>query len=388
MKLILTALILLPIAAARADIIVRTDNTFIEGKILQKPEGAAGGGGAAAEVVIQPADAQPLHIPTKQIARILPTDDRGALLHADTQPARTFPAPPPEPTPPPLPVLAPTGPTYYLIPLHGEVGATILATALEKSLADAALRNPTVVILDIDSPGGLVEEAGKILRVLHHYNPRLRIIALTDKDLSAAAIITLSVREIYVKPGSTIGAAVSFVPNKLFLPPKIEEKFQSAWRAVARGSAEEGRHNPLLADAMIDPSYDLRIISVDGKSTVVEAPPLPEKPQFLRKGKILTMTAQEAVACGLAIGEAENLDDLAKQLHLSPWTECTGLAAALADYMPKRAALFKSEIDKISATLAEDFRTAERADPTRSFHISVAGASRPAPIRARPHHRS
>ena len=65
------------------------------------------------------------------------------------------------------------GATYYVIPLRGEVGETVLASVLEKSLADAVLRKPTVVVLEINSPGGLVAEAESILKVLHHYNKRV-----------------------------------------------------------------------------------------------------------------------------------------------------------------------------------------------------------------------
>ncbi|HUO08045.1 MAG TPA: hypothetical protein VM008_07085 [Phycisphaerae bacterium] len=375
MKRIFAAILLAVVTPARADILVLSNNTFTDGKILSQ---------SPTEILLQPADnSPPQHLPRSQISRILLTDDHGALLPNPSQPTQQRPiaAPPPEPTAPPLAILNTTGPTYYLIPLHGEVGATILASALDKSLADAALRNrggATVVVLDINSPGGLVEEAEKILKVLHHYNAKLRIVALTDQDLSAAAIITLSVKEIYVKPSSTIGAAVSFIPNKLFLPPKLEEKFQSAWRAVARNSAEEGGHEPLLADAMIDPSFDLRIISVDGKPTVVEGPPLPGKSPLLRKGKILTLTSHEAIDCGLAAGEAEDLDDLAKQLHLSPWTECKGLAVPLADCITRRATSFKTEIDKINADLADNLIKAQQSDPSQSIRVNISRPGQPA----------
>ena len=65
------------------------------------------------------------------------------------------------------------------------------------------------------------------------------IVALTDKDLSAAAIISMSVKEIYVKPSSTIGAATAYLPGKT-LSPEVQEKMESAWRAVARNLVRGG----------------------------------------------------------------------------------------------------------------------------------------------------
>ncbi|MGN6370407.1 MAG: hypothetical protein ACTHN5_19300 [Phycisphaerae bacterium] len=369
-RLTAAATLLFLALAARADIVLRTDSTANEGKILQS---------TPTDLILQSPNALPITIPKSQIARIIPTDDHGKVL---TPSPRPLPSPPPEPAAPPLPASPPAGNTYYLIPLHGEVGVTILASALDKSLADAEQRHPTVVLLDIRSPGGLVEEATKILKVLHAYNPRLRIVALTDQDLSAAAVITLSVKEIYVRPGSTIGAAVPYAPSNLFLPPKLEEKFTSAWRAVARNSAEEGGHEPLLADAMIDNSFDLHIETLDNKPVVKEGPERPNSSDIplLRKGKILTLSAKEAVASGLAAGEAENLDDLARQLHLAPWTECPGLAVPLANYIPQRAALFKTELDKIAADLAINLNQAQQTDPTHSIHFTITapkGAPQP-----------
>ena len=50
-------------------------------------------------------------------------------------------------------------PTYYIIPLKGMVGKTFVASVLEESLEDAVQREPTVVILDVDSPGGLLAKS-------------------------------------------------------------------------------------------------------------------------------------------------------------------------------------------------------------------------------------
>ena len=139
---------------------------------------------------------------------------------------------PPEPAAPP--VVAQTGPSYYLIPFKGVVGETVLARLLEHSLDDAATRKPSVIILDIESPGGLVYEAERIIDVIRKHSKKQRIVAWTGKTLSAAAILSLSVKEIYVKESATIGAATAYRPDQLTLPPKLEEKMQSAWRAVAR----------------------------------------------------------------------------------------------------------------------------------------------------------
>ncbi len=202
--------------------------------------------------------------------------------HPDTQPAPHLPHAPTRTHTPAPPLIAPTGggqPTTSS-PSTAKSRATILASALEKSLADALLRQPTVVILDIDSPGGLVEEARQNpqsppplqppaphhrphrpgpLRRRHHHPLRPRNLRQARQPPSAPP-----------SPSSlTSNSSSPKARRKNSSPP------QRARRPLQR--AEEGRHNPLLADAMIDPSYDLRIITIDGKPTVVEAPPLPGK---------------------------------------------------------------------------------------------------------------
>ena len=215
---------------AMGELVVRRDGAVLDAKVISQNN---------KEIVYQLDGAEaspPEHLERAAVARILVVDAHGGLLTDSAAPA-TQPADrwnvPPEPAAPKV-APEPAGASYYVIPLHGEVGETVLASALEKSLDDALARKPTVVVLDIDSPGGLVEEAKQIISVLHRFNKKLRIVAFCNQDLSAAAILSLSVREIYVKSSSTIGAATSYVPGNLMLPPKIEEKMQSAWRAVAR----------------------------------------------------------------------------------------------------------------------------------------------------------
>lgn len=345
---------------ARADILVHADGTMSDDKVISQN---------AREVIVRPdsgssgqSDGTTQHLDRSTLPRVLVTDEHGALLTDNGATPRPSPHAnvPPEPAAPPIVRPAPGKFTYYLIPLHGEVGDTVLASALEQSMADAAARKPTVVVLDIDSPGGLVEEAQKILKVIHHYNKQLRIVALTDKDLSAAAIFSLSVKEIYVKSTSTIGAATSFQPNNLTLPPKIEEKMQSAWRAVARNSAEEGGHDPLLSEAMIDNDVELHLETFDGKTVVKDGP---GDRLLCRKGKILTLSSHEAVECGLAAGDADDVDELGQELKMPGWTECKGLGTLLAAYLPKKGQVLKAESARIMGHFQQDLEQAKESDP-------------------------
>ncbi len=75
---------------------------------------------------------------------------------------------PPPPKAPPITFTS--KPTYYVIPLKGDVGSTVAADVLTKSLADAAKRKPTVVILHVDSPGGRIDEVALLADGLREHS--------------------------------------------------------------------------------------------------------------------------------------------------------------------------------------------------------------------------
>jgi hypothetical protein len=355
---------------ARGDIVVGTDGRYYDGKITAYTD---------REIVIQvDGAAAPLRMERSAVTRAVFTDEHGAPIAppAFVPTALRPPAPPAhwdvpaEPAAPPIKAVA--APSYYLIPLHGEVGATIIASALDKSLADAVARRATVVVLDVDSPGGSVDEALKIIKLISHYNRLVKIVVWADKDLSAAAILSLSARQIYFKPTGTFGAATAYIPGRPDLSAKVEEKMQSAWRAAARSSAEEGGHEPLLAEAMIDNTLELHLETVNGKPVVKEGP---GDKVLCRKGRILTLTSHEAVECGLGAGKVEDLAGLGTALGYSRWNECAGLGTVLADYLPKRHDAFEGQIKKIAAEFAANIGRAKESDPSQEHVYVVPGIS-------------
>jgi ATP-dependent protease ClpP protease subunit len=351
--------------AGRADILVTTDGQVREAKVVRQN---------AKEVVVQADPSEPQkveHIDAKTLSRVILTDEHGAVLPGKpgtTQPAKVWKT---TTAPAVLPVKKPSGkPTYYLIPLHGEVGATVVADILEKSLKDAVERKSSVVVLDIDSPGGDIEETQKILKVLHKYNKQLRIVALTDKDLSAAAIITLSLKEIYTKSTSTIGAATAYQITRANLAAPLAEKMMSAWRAVARNSAEEGGHEPLLAEAMIDSDLALYMEMADGRPIISTERGGRHDTVLCQRGKILTLTSHEAVTCGLAKALADDCDELGTVLEMPGWTECKGMGTALADYQANQVKLLTDQIQEIGHQFDTDIKEAAAVDPSAGTYLS------------------
>lgn len=182
----------------------------------------------------------------------------------------------------PLAVEAQSGPVYR-VPVTGviELG---LAPFIERSLEEAAAAGATLVVLDIDTPGGRVDAAERIADALG--DSPVPVVALVNRRaFSAGALIALATDGIYMRPGSVIGAATPVDGSG----NKAPEKIVSAMRSEMRALAESRGLDPAVAEAMVDED-----VAIEG---VVDA------------GKLLTLTTEEAVAIGYA-QEVEDLDAL------------------------------------------------------------------------------
>ena len=267
--------------------------------------------------------------------------------------------------PVPPPIVKYDGPTYYLIPLHGDIGETVVAKLLEKAMKDALKRKPNVVVLEVDSLGGMVGEAEKIVTVIRRYNKKLRIVSYIDKAESAAVVCAFATREIYMSPSAKMGAATAWVPSLPWLPDKIEEKMQSSWRATARIAAETGGHSVLLAEAMIDRDMELYVLEQGGKKVVKRGGGGKGRAVVSRKGDVLTLTAREAAACGLSAGTVGGYDELGKKLGFANWTECKGIGPALAKYWVTVNKHLEQRAKKLFRDLARNMERAEENRPEK-----------------------
>jgi membrane-bound serine protease (ClpP class) len=173
----------------------------------------------------------------------------------------------------------------YRVPVSGviELG---LAPFIERSLSEARAAGAVAVILDIDTPGGRVDAAQRIVKALQ--DAEIRTYALVNPHaFSAGAMIALATDAIYMRPGGVIGAATPVTGEGKTAP----EKIVSAMRAEMRALAERRGLDPRVAEAMVDDR-----IAIEG---VIEA------------GQLLTLTAAEAQD----LGYAEVVDTFAQLLE-------------------------------------------------------------------------
>nr|WP_318246255.1 nodulation protein NfeD [Bacillus sp. PS06] len=181
------------------------------------------------------------------------------------------------------------GELVYVIPVENAVEKGLYAF-LDRSITEAEDNNASLIILEIHTPGGAVDAATDIgKRIRDSETP---IVAFIHTDaLSAGAYIALNADEIYMTSNGRMGAATVITGDG----NAADDKSTSAWLAAMRTAAEHNNRNVEYALAMADKEIDL---------PDVDAP----------KGKLLTLTADQALSVGYAEGIADSRAQLISQL--------------------------------------------------------------------------
>lgn len=165
-----------------------------------------------------------------------------------------------------------------------------------------------LILIHMNTYGGAVIDADSIrTRIL---NSEIPVIAFIDNNAaSAGALIAMSCDKIYMRKGANIGAATVVNQTGEAMP----DKYQSYMRSMMRSTAESHgcdtiitngdtslvwKRNPQIAEAMVD--QDLYIANV------------------IDSGKVLTLTASEAMRLGFCEGMAETIHEVLEQSDYQP----------------------------------------------------------------------
>lgn len=301
----------LPAQAAPGDTLVTSDNREFEGKVVDQDSAAVVfdvyKGRSILRMTFKAAEVRKITFGPIATPAVRPTGETPVGPTAAARPASQAPV---------APASAPAGPTYFVIPIRDVIGMYVTAAQFEQALKDVERFKPTVVILEVDSGGGSTEEAGKIIDLMCKAKG-VRFVAYVKKAISAAAILSMACKEIYVDERATFGGALSYAMTAGG-PAEIGEKMQSIWRATCRSAAELGEHPSILAEGMVDKEIEIQLAQEGGKPVVREGV---GATMLKRKGRLLTMTAKESVACGLAKDIAAGYDELGRKLGLAAWTK-------------------------------------------------------------------
>jgi membrane-bound serine protease (ClpP class) len=171
-----------------------------------------------------------------------------------------------------------------------------LAPYVQRVIREAHAAGADAVVLEINTFGGRVDAAVQIRDALLD-SPVKTIAFVNKRAISAGALITLASERVAMAGGSTIGAATPVQagqPGAAAQP--VAEKTVSYVRKEFRATAESRGRPPLIAEAMVDADVVIRGV--------------------IEKGKLLTLTTDEALKQKVADVRADTLQDALKQFGL------------------------------------------------------------------------
>lgn len=239
------------------------------------------------------------------------------------------------------PAVAPAFTKAAVVALHGEVD-DLTGNAIKRGIKSARAAGAKTIILDFDTPGGLVVSALDIARFLRRQDDLHIIAYIDDKAYSAGALIAVSCNEIVMKPSAVIGDCAPIVFNTegqlQAMPPTERAKASSPVVNDFDASADRNGYSRTLLEAMVmvkDSVYwiqspktgkrkfvdkaDYEKLTKTGWTDVPGVPVPIDGPSSL-----LTLQTNEAVKIGLAKGTADSIQSLAAARHLT----------IVADYTP------------------------------------------------------
>ena len=172
---------------------------------------------------------------------------------------------------------------FYRIRLDQDIDQSsqrLVSLGLEK----ARLAEADYVLLDLNTYGGAVNAADSIRSAILRYEKPV-IAYVNMQAASAGALISIACDSIYMKTGSSIGAATVVNQTGDVMP----DKYQSFMRGMMRSTAQATGRDPKIAESMTDTA------------------------------NVLSMTPTEAMAVGYCEGICETEFEVAEKVSGGNW---------------------------------------------------------------------
>ena len=226
------------------------------------------------------------------------------------------------------------GGNAWIIPIQGDIEPS-LAAFVRREARKALSEGADYLIFEIDTFGGRVDSALQITSFITSVRNARTIAWVNNSETSmgvswsAGALIAFACAEIYMAPGTSMGAAAPVVSSTGGAMEAADEKSVSAVRSQMAALAERNGHPVGLALAMVDLDVELWEVTMNGRTTALTLTDLerlerdPNSPSPQRVGiispvgKLLSLTAGEAERYGLAAGLVQSRENLLSQVGVT-----------------------------------------------------------------------
>ncbi len=165
---------------------------------------------------------------------------------------------------------------------------------VELALSHAVKTEADIVIIDMDTYGGVLTDAKDIVDQLMAFKKPLWVFINSDAA-SAGALISIACDSIYMSPAASIGAATVVDGSG----DRAPDKYQSYMRSIMRSTAEENNRNPTIAEGMVDEQVVLDSIK--------------------KEGQVITFSTSEAIRYGYCEGKVESIKEILARNNISDY---------------------------------------------------------------------
>lgn len=268
-------------------------------------------------------------------------------------------------TPPGPQVLAPAPPTppapigpgpVYVLKITDEDGDGAISKwnvgYIGRCLEQARKERAAMFVIQLTTGGGSVSIVSRMAEVISDAKDIRTVMYVKGEAFSAGALVALACDDIYMEPGSVIGAAtpIVIIPGEGLqkLPDEIKEKFTRAAATQFEAIARKKGHSPVIAAAMVDAALEVLAIrrKPGGPVELVNRQEYDKlAPRLSASGaglelvevvnddkKLLVFTDKEAVEWGLARGSPPSLEGLLKAEGV-PGRQTIVITATLSDVL-------------------------------------------------------
>lgn len=205
-------------------------------------------------------------------------------------------------------------PIVAVVPIHGSVSG-FMARSFARRIEQALALDPRFIVVDIDTWGGELEPAYEIAGTIERL-PVEAVALVSNRAISAGALIAFSTRAIYMLPDTHLGDCepITTAGGRLETAP---EKIVTMLRSTFENYARKNAYPVAPAIAMVDKDYDevLRVTweDVRGRQHIDhlggraleewsrdESRRVISTEVVVPRGKLLTVSARAAAEMGLA----------------------------------------------------------------------------------------
>ncbi|MBI5779570.1 MAG: nodulation protein NfeD [Planctomycetes bacterium] len=237
-----------------------------------------------------------------------------------------------------FPANVPVSPTQsalvYVVPIKGEIMDRGLAYFVRHAVEQAKEEKAALIIFEIDTPGGAVgggeEYTIGICNSIDRAVPITTVAYVTHWAWSAGSLISISADKIVMKQVASIGSAEVIAGSGDEKESIHQEKYTSAIRTEFKARAEKKGYSANLAMAMVDKDLEVHEVMVDGARQFLTPQEIQETRNkgklveeiklVIAKGKLLNLSAKDALKYGLATAIKEERSEIPPLVGISNFT--------------------------------------------------------------------